>query len=685
MNNLKRSIRHLKGIGPKKESLLNKLGIFNVEDLLNYYPKDYNDRRRIIKIKDCVNDETVNLVVKVSGKPELCYRMKKKLLRVPVKDETGFAYLIFFNQPYLVNSFKVNEVYRVSGKVKRFHNQIQINNCVYEKHNLESIKIGKITPNYYLTKDLSNAELVKLMTAALANYGNELKEILPNYLNKRYDLISKKGAIENIHFPSNRELYKKSRNRLVFEELLLFQLGLLYIKNSNTIKSGIRFNDNNMINGFINNLPYKLTNAQIKVYKEINRDMNSDNVMNRLIQGDVGSGKTIIAILAMLNCVLNGYQATMMAPTEILAKQHYNSLVEMLSSYNINVGLLVGNMKKTDKVKLINDIKEGKVNIVIGTHALIQENIEFKNLGLSIIDEQHRFGVKQRSLLSSKGFNPDVLVMSATPIPRTLSLILYGDLDISIIDELPPGRKEIKTYVINKEVKSRVYDFVIKEVNKGRQAYIVCPLIDESESIESNSAIELYNTLKKTFFKDLNVGLLHGKMNASDKNRIMEEFKNNKISILITTTVIEVGVNVPNSNIMIIQNSERFGLAQLHQLRGRVGRGDFQSYCILINESNSKTSINRLGTLAKTSDGFIIAEEDLKLRGPGEILGTKQHGLPNFRIANIFKDIKILKVAQKVAEDIIKKDPLLNDDKHIELRDNINQRFLDPKNQVSIN
>lgn len=425
----------------------------------------------------------------------------------------------------------------------------------------------------------------------------------------------------------------------------------------------------------MSSLPFSLTSAQKRVFQEIEMDMESERQMNRLIQGDVGSGKTIIAVLAMLKACKSGYQAVMMAPTEILATQHYESIVQLFEEYDIKCELLVGNISKKKKSAILEEIKSGDIDVLIGTHAIIEDNVDFHNLGLVITDEQHRFGVRQRALLSQKGENPDMLVMTATPIPRTLALILYGDLDISIIDELPPGRKLIQTYAVGPSMINRVHEFAKKQVKEGRQAYIVCPLVEESENLDIQDAENLYKELKKGIYKGFKVGLIHGRMGADEKDEIMKKFKDNDVSILISTTVIEVGVNVPNANIIIVYNAERFGLSQLHQLRGRVGRGEYQSYCILINESRSRISRERMKILESTNDGFVISEKDLELRGPGEILGTKQHGIPDLKIANLFTDMEFLKIAQREAIKILDKDPNLKLEDHIKIKNKIIKVF----------
>ena len=481
--------------------------------------------------------------------------------------------------------------------------------------------------------------------------------------------------------PSENEGY-----RLIFEEFLMLQIGLFLFKGGINEKYGIKFQKETKLDEILNSLPFKLTNAQNRALNEIINDMESEKVMNRLVQGDVGSGKTVVALLSLANCVLNGYQGALMAPTEILAEQHFISLNETLSLFGINVGLLVGSMTKKQKDNMLKKIKDNEIDILIGTHALIEDKVEFNNLGLVITDEQHRFGVRQRNKLSEKGYNPDILVMTATPIPRTLALILYGDLDISIIDELPPGRQPIETVSFYKDKRDKAYNSLVRpEIEKGRQVYIVCPLVEESEAIEAKAAVELVEELKCEFFSDLRLGLLHGKMKPSEKDEVMKKFKNKELDILVSTTVIEVGVNVPNATLMIIENAERFGLAQLHQLRGRVGRGSHKSHCVLIYSSKSEVCLQRMYIMEETTDGFKISEKDLEIRGPGEFFGTRQHGLPELKVANIFKHMKILKVVQQEARNILKNDSNLRNEQNLRLKREIFKKFENRLNEISLN
>ncbi|ADH61062.1 ATP-dependent DNA helicase RecG [Thermoanaerobacter mathranii subsp. mathranii str. A3] len=651
-------IQYVKGVGPKRAKLLKKLGIQTVEDLLFYFPKDYENRSSILKIEDLTVGEKQTFKGYIVGSPREIKTSRVIITKVPVKDGTGAVELVWYNQPYIKNNLKIGEEYIINGKLRFKYGQLIVENPVIEKSEDFKLNTGRIVPIYGLTEGLTQNAIRKIMFNALKEYVQEVEEFFDEEFLSEKRLMDIKSALININFPQNEAYLEQAKYRFKYQELFLLQMALFLMKGSAKEKKGIKF-ERVDLKPFIMGLPFKLTQAQVKVLKEIIADMNSHKVMNRLVQGDVGSGKTVVAACSMYIAVKNGYQVAMMAPTEILAKQHYSTLKELFKNTDIKIGLLSGSLSPSNKKEVLEKIKKGDYDIIVGTHALIEDDVVFNNLGLCITDEQHRFGVRQRALLTQKGKNPDVLVMTATPIPRTLALILYGDLDISIIDQLPPGRKKVKTYVISSSVRKKAYEFAMKEVKKGRQVYVVCPLIEESDKISAMSAEIVYREIYKDAFKEAKVGLLHGKMADSEKEKVMEEFVNGKIDILVSTTVIEVGVNVPNATVMIIENAERFGLAQLHQLRGRVGRSEFQSYCILISYSNSDVAKKRLGVLAQTSDGFKIAEKDLEIRGPGEFLGLRQHGLPEFKIANIVEDIDILKIVQKDVEELLKKDPKL--------------------------
>ena len=541
---------------------------------------------------------------------------------------------------------------------------------------------GKIIPIYPLTFSLTQNTLRKIIENGLQKVQEQggLPETLPDYILKEYKLENENKANYDIHFPKDFEDFKKARRRLVFEELLSTQLALLQLKNNNlTDKKGIKFNKNVKMSDVINTLPFKLTKAQLKVLQEIDENMESNKPMNRLLQGDVGSGKTIVAMIAAYKAVKSGYQAAILAPTAILATQHMANFEKMLSQFDIKCELLISGISKKNKEDILERLKNGEIDILIGTHAMLEENVEFKNLGLVVTDEQHRFGVKQRTKIVRKGQNPDVLVMSATPIPRTLALILYGDLDISIIDELPPNRKTIETFAVTNRMEERINNFIKKQVDEGRQAYIVCPLVEESEEEDKDlKAVEtLYEKCKEETFSNYRVEYIHGKMRPKEKDEIMERFKNKEIDILISTTVIEVGVDVPNANIMVIENAERFGLAQLHQLRGRVGRGEYKSYCVLKYKGKGQNTKERMKIMCETNDGFLISQKDLELRGSGDFFGTMQHGIPDFKIANLFTDMDILKLAQEAATKIVSQDPKLEKEENRLLKLSVKDKFTD--------
>lgn len=686
MNNLNKEIKYVKGIGPKRANKLNKLGIFTVEDLVFYFPRQYEDRNNLKKIFELEDQEKVTIRVMVNSIETSNARKGLVITKIGVRDETGFAKLTLFNQEYITSTIKKGDTILVFGKVKKNQHGIELSSCEIDLMSNTPKNTCGIIPIYPLTYGLTNKELINIIKSVFKNEQINIKEYLPKRIIEKYKLCSIDYAVKNIHNPINKESLKVALYRLVFEEFLMLQLGLFLFKNGVTEKSGVFFKRDENLKKVLESLPFKLTNAQNRALNEILDDMGSDKVMNRLVQGDVGSGKTVVALLSLANCVLNGYQGALMAPTEILAEQHYISLNETLSQFGINIGLLVGSLTKKQKEKVLEKVKNNEIDILIGTHALIEDKVEFNNLGIVITDEQHRFGVRQRNKLSEKGYNPDILVMTATPIPRTLALILYGDLDISIIDELPPGRQPIETIAVYKDKRDRAYNSLVRsEVEKGRQVYIVCPLVEESESIEAKAAVDLVEELKSEFFTDLRLGLLHGKMKPSEKDETMKRFKNKELDILVSTTVIEVGVNVPNATLMIIENAERFGLAQLHQLRGRVGRGSHKSYCILIYSSKSEVCSQRMNIMEQTTDGFKISEKDLELRGPGEFFGTRQHGLPELKVANIFKHMKILKVAQQEARYIIGEDSKLSSYENKFLKRQVLKKFENRLQEISLN
>ncbi|HBG2040421.1 ATP-dependent DNA helicase RecG [Clostridioides difficile] len=683
---LYKDVQYIKGIGPKKADKLNKLGIFILKDLLYYFPRQFEDRNNLKKIAQLEDGEKVTIKAVISSINTFSPKEGMTLTKIDVKDETGSAKLVFFNKSYIKNTFRPGDSILVFGKVKKKFNNLELTSCELEYLTNSPKNTCRFMPVYQLTYGVTNKEIMSIIRTVLEDKELIIQEYMPQRIIEKYRLCSIDFAVRNIHSPSSKESLKIALYRIVFEELLILQLGLFVFKSGRNKEDGIKFETSKDLKKIISALPFKLTKAQNRALDEIIQDMNLEKIMNRLVQGDVGSGKTVVALLALANCVLNGYQGALMAPTEILAGQHYISLTESLKDFGINVGLLIGSLTKKQKDTVLEQIRNNEIDILIGTHALIEDKVEFNNIGLVITDEQHRFGVMQRSKLSLKGANPDILVMTATPIPRTLALILYGDLDISIIDELPPGRQPIETIAIEKSKRDRAYNNLVRrEVESGRQVYIVCPLVEESEAIEAKSAVELVEELRAEYFHDLRLGLLHGKMKSSEKDEVMRLFKNKEIDILVSTTVIEVGVNVPNATLMIIENAERFGLAQLHQLRGRVGRGSHKSYCVLIYDSKTDVCRQRMAIMEETNDGFKISEKDLEIRGPGEFFGTRQHGLPELKVANLFKHIKILKLAQQEARYILGEDNNLQLKENMALKKEIIDKFKDTLKEISLN
>ncbi len=645
-----KDIRYLKGVGEKRAELFFKKGIRTVNDLLYFFPRAHEDRTQIKAIADASEGETVCLSVTVFS-PVHDTRIRRNMLisTMVVFDDSGTITAVWYNNKFVKDRFRTDDKYILYGKISLRRGKKEIVNPIFEKADSTRFT-GKIVPLYPLTEGLTQKLVQSVMENALKEAGT-LKEYLPEQIRSKYSIAEINFAMKNIHFPDSPESYEIARRRFVFEELLILQLALFDRKRNGEQYSGAVFQNLKAVREFTDTLPFSLTNAQKRTLNEICADVRSGKMMNRLIQGDVGSGKTAVAAAAIYLAVKNGFQAAMMAPTEILASQHFETLTGFFKSTGIKTVLLTGSMKAKERRETLELIKSGGAGVVIGTHALIQSDVEFKKLGLVIADEQHRFGVEQRAKLSAKGENPHILIMSATPIPRTLALILYGDLEVSVIDELPPGRVPVKTYAFGDSMKPRVYAFVEKSVAGGTQAYVVCPLVEETEKSDLQNAAELSEKLQKRFPK-LKVGLVHGRMKQKEKDAAMESFASGETKILVSTTVIEVGVNVPNANIMIIENAERFGLSQLHQLRGRVGRGGGQAYCILFAHGSSDITKKRMETMCLSNDGFYISEQDLKLRGPGDFFGTRQHGLPEMKIANLFEDGDILKQAQDAAAEI---------------------------------
>lgn len=652
--NIDDNIKNLKSVGPKRLKLLNNIGIFSIKDLLYFYPRRYEDSSKILKLSEGIIGEKATFRCRIlSLLDNRNIRRGLSITSFLIEDDSAEAKLIFFNNRFIKNTIDFGETYLIYGKYERFRGRIQLTSPEIEK--VDNIRnLGRIRGIYNQTKGLTNNNIDYLIDQVIDK--KLFEECIPNDLIKKYSLIDKNKAIKNIHRPENRKSYALSKQRLVYEELLFFELSILSMQNKNNSSHGIKFNIPNKIYEFINNLPYKLTSGQEKVLKDITGDMQNGKSVNRLIQGDVGSGKTIVSIILSLVAVLNGYQCAIMAPTEILAKQHFENFNSLLEAYGVRIKLLVGSTSSKVKKEILTNTANGLIDILIGTHSLIEDDVKFFNLGLNVIDEQHRFGVIQRSKLRYKNDKACNIIMSATPIPRTLSLILYADLDISIIDTMPGGRKNIKTLAINSSQVNEALTFIEKELNAGHQAYVICSLIEDNEDFENLESVEkVFKDLKK-FFKNYKLALLHGRLSTDEKNKVMEDFKNRKIDLIVSTTVIEVGINVANATVMMIYNAERFGLSTLHQLRGRVGRGDAQSYCILFNNSKSEISWRRMKIMTDSTDGFYIANKDLELRGFGDILGVRQSGIPNLRLANPLKDQKILSYASTDAKNILKED-----------------------------
>ena len=650
--NLDMSIKKIKGVGKKKKKLLNRLDIYTIDNILKHYPINYENKKNIFSVSSIQDGQKVTTkgeIIKVSKK---ITRKNKKLLIATVKDFKECIFeIVFFNYKYVINKLIEGEKYFFYGKFK--NNQIIHPEFIFLNSSKKRIKdFLKIKPIYSLTEGLKQWQLEKIIKEVLKNIEIHENEKLHSSIVKTKRMCPYIYALKNIHFPKNKNTYKVAKYRLIFQEFFDYQLAMFFLKTKFNRENGIKFKKNKKVNKLISSLPFELTNAQKKVLNEIFKDMEKQKTMNRIVQGDVGSGKTIVGILAIYLAVLNGYQASFMAPTEILAKQHFKEFKKIIKDKSIEIECLTSSTK--NKEKLYKKIKSGQSDILIGTHALLQDDVYFDKLGLIITDEQHRFGVRQRESLKQKtDLYPDVLVMSATPIPRTLSMILYGDLELSIIDEMPKGRKPVITkYVPNKKRKD-MYGFLAKEIDLGRQVFFVCPLVDENEDLELTSVTKHLKVLKN-IFSQYNVQMVHGQMKTRDKNRIMSDFKNKKIDILVSTTVIEVGIDIPNANIMVIENVERFGLSQLHQLRGRVGRGKHQSYCFLLGEKIGETAKKRIKIMVTTNDGFLISKKDLEIRGPGEVLGTKQHGIAEFKLANILKHNDILVETQGVIKKLIK-------------------------------
>ncbi len=657
-------IQFLKGVGSKRAEILKSKGIDTVGALLRFYPRKYLDWTKIIAVHNAPFYENVCVKAKIITPIETVEtRRGITIYKFLAEDESGRFAVSLFNQVYLANRLNFGREYLFYGKFDGSFVLRQMNSPI-----IKEVNYGGIEPIYPASRDMSSKTLERLVKTALTAV--DMPEILPESIRKENNLCDIKYALQNIHFPRTKESFERAKRRLVFEELFCLQVALAVIKLKTHRQSGCVIQKNTFPD-FLKCLPYQLTDAQKRVTSECIADMKLGRPMSRLIQGDVGSGKTVVAAALCFICAQNGYQSALMAPTEILAEQHYKTFLKITENTGIKCGLLTGSMTKNQKDTVKKELRNGEIDVIVGTHALIVNDVEFNNLGLVITDEQHRFGASQRDKLENKGVNPHKLVMSATPIPQTLSYILFGDLDISVIDEYPKGRQKIDTYSVDSSYRPRIYNYIKKFLNEGRQAYIVCPLVEENEEIDLTSANEYYKKLKNSEFKDYSVGILHGKMSPKEKDAVMRKFASGEIQLLIATTVIEVGIDVPNAVLMVIENAERFGLSQLHQLRGRIGRGEFKSDCILISDSESEDTKKRLDVIKNCSDGFKIADYDLALRGPGDFLGNRQSGIPQMKIADLFADKEVLLQAKNQAQKLLETDPQLKLPENANLRQEV--------------
>ncbi|UUD44087.1 ATP-dependent DNA helicase RecG [Bacillus pumilus] len=660
------NISVLKGIGAETEKTLNELGIHTVADLLGYFPYRYDDYE-LRNLEEVKHDERITVEGKVHSEPVLTYYGKKRS-RLTFRLLVGRFLItaICFNRPYLKRSLVLGDTVSVTGKWDKNRQSIMVQEFKKGTHEQD----GSIEPVYSVKENVTVKMMRRFVKQALSLYVDKAEDPLPKQLALAYKLMSYQDALKTIHLPETRDSLKQARRRFVYEEFLIFQLKMQAIRKKEREKtSGIQHPfSKEAVFEFVHGLPFPLTKAQSRVLDEIMSDMASPYRMNRLLQGDVGSGKTAVAAIALYAAHLSGYQGALMVPTEILAEQHADSLYQLFEKWGLNIALLTSSVKGKRRRELLERLKEGEIDILVGTHALIQDEVEFQQLGLVITDEQHRFGVEQRKKLRSKGQDPDVLFMTATPIPRTLAITVFGEMDVSVIDELPAGRKQIETYWVKHDMLERILAFVDKELKKGRQAYIICPLIEESDKLDVQNAIDVHSMLTEAYRGKWSIGLMHGKLASDEKDQVMRAFTTNEVQILVSTTVVEVGVNVPNATIMVIYDADRFGLSQLHQLRGRVGRGEHQSFCILMADPKSETGKERMRIMSETTDGFELSEKDLELRGPGDFFGKKQSGMPEFKVADMVHDYRALETARKDAADLVQSDAFWTDPEYKELR-----------------
>lgn len=677
MDITKESIRYLKGVGKARAASLEKLGLYTVEDLINFFPRAYEDRRQIYAIAEAPLENPVCLRAMAASDPTGTYvRKGMELLKLRAVDESGAVDITWFNQSYLKNTLRKGETYIFYGRLSSMGHRRTMTNPLFEPEARQGVVTGRILPIYRLTAGLSQKQMQALTRQALDLRGNEVPDVLPSFLLEKHRLAQAPFAYENIHFPRDEQALDQARQRLVFEELYVLAAALERFRNGRKQAEGCPICPT-PVEAFYKKLPFEPTAAQKKAVDEALADMHAGRPMSRLLQGDVGSGKTLVAAALIWQTVKSGYQAAFMAPTEILAAQHYDTLSALLNPFGIRIELLTGSMTPARKRQINERLSLGQADVAVGTHALISESAAYRELALVVTDEQHRFGVAQRSALSAKGVHPHVLVMSATPIPRTLALIIYGDLDISVLDELPPGRQPVDTFAVGEEMRERIWRFVRRLVSEGRQVFIVCPMVEESDALPESvkSAREYAEELQRNVFPDLRIACIHGRMKARDKDAVMGAFARGEADILVSTTVIEVGVDVPNAALMIVENADRFGLSQLHQLRGRVGRGRHKSYCVLFSDSSSDQARSRLSIMTKTNDGFLIAQEDLRMRGPGDFFGSRQHGLPEMHAADLSADMRVLHEAQEEARLTLRDDPLLERPENRPLLERIHTLF----------